>query len=266
MSQKIYKNDCQMRQDTLQKIFDQQSFNFIASKLNKENLKFLELGCRGHCNLIVALANQYPNLIEYTGIDDNSEFIEQAAKRLKGTPLKSLRLIHSTAADIHHFDFGLFDVIYSRLYFMYIQNYTLVLKQILKKLKVGGTIICEEPDLSTNFCNPSHAAYDEFLHLFRALGKVKKMNFKVGAEFHTLFIELGLKITDMQFSQPILMNEERKRFMDLSMSAARNDCIEHGLISAERFDVLIDSLKNLAADARYYFAIARQTHISAIKV
>ncbi|QHS24828.1 hypothetical protein [Piscirickettsia salmonis] len=156
-------------------------------------------------------------------------------------------------------------LIYSRLYFMYIQNYTLVIKQILKQLKVGGTIICEEPDLSTNFCNPSHTAYDESLHLFRSLGKAKKMNFKIGAELHTLFIELGLKITDMQFFQPVLMDEERKRFMDLSIFSARNDCIEYGLISSARFDALIDSLKKLAADDGYYFAIARQTHISAIK-
>lgn len=61
------------------------------------------------------------------------------------------------------------------------------------------------------------------------------------------------------------MDEERKRFMDLSIFSARNDCIEYGLISSARFDALIDSLKKLAADDGYYFAIARQTHISAIK-
>ncbi|ALA26744.1 hypothetical protein AVI51_16465 (plasmid) [Piscirickettsia salmonis] len=265
MSKKIYKDDCQERLDTLQKIFDQQSLKFITDKLDKKNLKLLELGCRGNCDLIIALANKYPNLIEYTGIDDNPKFIKQAEKRLSDIPLKSLKLTHAMITDVSGLGFDLYDVIYSRLYFMYIQNYVEALKQVLNQLKVGGIIICEEPDLRTNFCNPAHVAYDEFLNLFGALGKVKKMNFKIGSELHTNFLELGLKITDIQFSQPVLMDEERKRFMDLSMTAARNDCIEYGLITPERFDVMINSLKRLSADERYYFAIARQTHISAIK-
>ncbi|QIX57309.1 class I SAM-dependent methyltransferase (plasmid) [Piscirickettsia salmonis] len=43
--------------------------------------------------------------------------------------------------DVSGLGFDLYDVIYNRLYFMYIQNYVELLKQVLNQLKKVGGII-----------------------------------------------------------------------------------------------------------------------------
>jgi hypothetical protein len=136
---------------------------------------------------------------------------------------------------------------------------------MLKLVKPGGLLVCEEADISCSFCNPTSAIYDRCFELFLAISDIRNQHFRLGATLYRLFQDVGLANPEACLIQPIALSEYHKRLIDLSLFELADGLIEVKLTTRQETDQIISQLRALAADEKTVFGVPRVTQVWARK-
>ncbi|WP_224095660.1 class I SAM-dependent methyltransferase [Nostoc sp. MS1] len=248
----------------------------ILNKVHKPYTEFLlqrvgleagmvvaDIGC-GTGNVSNWLAQQVGDNGSVFGVDISAEQLEQARKNAKVEGLSnvtfSLGSAYATGLPLESFD-----LVYCRFLLMHLTQPTDALNQMQSLLKPGGILVCEEADFSCTFCDPPSRAYERCFELFMTISDIRGQHFRLGATLYRFFMDVGLANSEVCLFQPVVLHQDNKRLIDLSLFEAVDALIEAGITTPQEIDQTITQIRALAADEKTVFGIPRVTQVWARK-
>lgn len=230
--------------------------------LGKEML-VADIGC-GIGSVSTWIAQQvFPNG-SVVGVDASIAQVEQARQKAKTLDLKNVTFVEGSAYDTK-LPSDSFDLVYCRFLLMHLTHPADALREMLRLVKPGGLLVCEEADFSTAFCDPPSSVYDRCFELFLGLSDFRAQHFRMGGTLYQLFLSVGLAAPEVSLVQPVVVRGETKRLMEMSLSEATAAMLEAKLATSREIKRTVTELKKLAADETTLCGIARVTQVWAHK-
>jgi len=207
-----------------------------------EGMRVVDIGC-GSGNTACWVAERVGPRGSVVAIDNSSEQIEQARQQAKS---RGLTNIDFQVADIYspRLPERSFDVAYCRLVLMHLTRPVDALRSMGSLVRTGGTIACEEMDLSRWLCDPPTRTLTRFYELNEALGTRRGENFRIGASLHRLFREAGFAAPEVSANFALVLRGEQKRLLALTFVEFAPEAVREGLATqAEMEEIAADLLK-----------------------
>jgi ubiquinone/menaquinone biosynthesis C-methylase UbiE len=212
----------------------------------REGLRVVEIGC-GSGNITRRLARAVGPTGEVVGIDASASQIEQAERLVRASGLSNVSFRVADAAS-PNLPPGSFDLAYCRLVLMHMVDPAAAIRSMRNLVRPGGSVVCEEMDLSRWLCDPPSPAMERCFALKLALGDLRGVHFRIGPELHRLFREAGFAETHVASVFAISLLDPFKRSTGLSLQSFGPSLLEHGLVDVEELDQLVSELLRLADD------------------
>jgi ubiquinone/menaquinone biosynthesis C-methylase UbiE len=212
----------------------------------REGMRVVEIGC-GSGNITRRLARAVGPTGEVVGIDLNASQVEQAERLVRASGLSnvSFQIADAAAPNLPQ---GSFDLAYCRLVLMHMVDPVAAIQSMRDLVRPGGSVVCEEMDLSRWLCDPPSPAMERCFALKLALGELRGVHFRIGPELHRMFREAGLADPHVASIFAISLHDPFKRSTGLSLQSFGASLFEHGLVGAEELDQLVAELLRLADD------------------
>lgn len=132
------------------------------------------------------------------------------------------------------------DLACTRLLLNHVKEPGAVLWELMRVVRPGGWIVCEETDIMTLIADPPSEAYRRFVSLGVAYSEHRNSHSRLGPSLHRLFRVAGLEPT-VRFSQPIHMHGDERRLWELTYLEMAPAILAAGLIGQ-------DELASLSAE------------------
>jgi SAM-dependent methyltransferase len=227
----------------------------------RRGMRVADLGC-GVGMVTELLAEVVGPEGQVVGVDISGEQLAQARKRLMlgGT---SARFVQASATDT-----GLpresFDLVYCRFLLMHLPDPESALREMHALLRPGGTLVCEDGDLTTVGSQPS-SALDQGPALFTRLGAVRGVDYTLGGRLFHMVQAAGFPSPEITFNQPVVARGENKRLLELSVAEAGPALLDAGLLTAEELDRTLAEMRRANADESILAVMPRMTQVWARK-
>ena len=101
---------------------------------------------------------------------------------------------------------------------------------MLRLLRPGGILVCEDGDLTTAGSEPA-SALDAFADLWGRLGPCRGLDFTLGRRLFQLVRNMGAAHPEITFHQPVRARGQDKRLLELTVSEAGPAFVAAGLIT-----------------------------------
>lgn len=222
-----------------------------------------DIGC-GTGNVSNWLAQEVGPSGSVFGVDASPGQLEQAQRNAEIQGLANIKFVEGSAYDTGLPD-NAFDLVYCRFLLMHLTQPTDALREMLRLVKPGGILVCEEADISCTFCDPPSPAYNRCVELFLAISDMRHQHFRLGANLYRFFQNIGLAAPEVSMFQPVVLNKENKCLVDLSLFEAADALIQAGLTTQEEIDQTLRQIRALADDETTIFGIFRVTQTWARK-
>src|SRR5262249_12059402 len=142
------------------------------------------------------------------GMDASAAQIAEARRQLDGTDT-NISFVEASATSIGWPDAS-FDLVYCRFLLLHLTQPEQALRGILRVLKPGGSIVCEDGDLTSAGSEPP-SALDAFADLFGRLGPVRGVDYTLGRRLFQMVSASGFEKPEVTFNQPVAARGENKR-------------------------------------------------------
>lgn len=216
----------------------------------------LEMGC-GTGNMTRFIAEQVGESGRVTAVDISHEQLTIAKKNCGG--LKQITFIESAIFDLK--ELPQFDFIYCRFIVIHLPKPAEALQFMLRFLKPGGKIVCEEATNRVFCCYPYSSLYQKSRELLLMLADRKNLDFDFGEKLYGVFHDLKLKNIFVKFTQPIFTSKKLKKIIPLLMSSLKSQFIANNFITENEINTFIDELYHFIEDDRYLISFPRTTQI-----
>lgn len=226
-----------------------------------EGMNVIEVGC-GTGAMTSWIANVVGPSGKVTAIDADARQIALAERRAKDAGIANVRFMHCRIPS-DDLPASVFDLAYARLVLMHVREPESALRSLLRTLKPGATIVCEEATSSTAFARPPQKAVTEINRLFEDLGKLAGTDFDVGDKLVDLMRSAGARVTGAQFVQPMLALDAASRFLELGANDVRPVMLETGLLTEATANDLLVELRAMSSQASGYYALGRVAQVIA---
>jgi SAM-dependent methyltransferase len=197
-----------------------------------------------------------------TAIDADARQIALAERRAKDAGISNVRFVNCRIPN-DDLPAAAFDLAYARLVLMHVREPETALRSLLRTLKAGGTIVCEEATSSTAFARPPHKVIAEINRLFEALGRLVGADFDVGDKLVDLVRGAGCRVKSAQFIQPMLALDAASRFLELGANEVRPLMLKTGLLTETVANELLGEILALSARGHGYYALGRVAQVTA---
>jgi SAM-dependent methyltransferase len=213
----------------------------------KPGLRVAEIGC-GSGNMTCWLANKVGPTGHVTGVDSSRESLEQAQKQVRARHLGNVELVCS---DVNQLSLpqGSFDLVYCRFVLMHQLQPEKGLRQMRGIVRTGGSVVCEELDLSRCFFEPAAPFVQRMMELNVALGDHRKVHYRLGSRMNTLFQRAGFGQFEVGFFTPGLLRGPVKQLLTLSFREIAGKIVEDSLASQAEVEQIIREASRTDADA-----------------
>lgn len=222
-------------------------------------MRALDMGC-GTGTVSRWMATQVGAAGEVVGADISAAQLVVAKREAARLGLANLRYLETGV-----YDTGLpratFDLVYCRFLLCHVGDPAAGVREMCALLKPGGVLLCEDVDLSSQFCDPPCVPYDRMRDLMIALGRSRGVDYCLGPRLHRLFRQEGLAQPNVRFHQPVLARGEAKRFWEYTYLEAVPAMIRAGLADAAEVQQLAQVMAQVAADEHSMVAQARKVQV-----
>jgi SAM-dependent methyltransferase len=195
------------------------------------------------------------------GIDLSAEQLEQARKRLTGQP--QVTLVQADVTDTG-LPGGSFDLVYCRFLLLHLMHPGDGLREMLRLLRPGGILVCEDGDLTSAGSEPP-SALGLFAELFGRLGPTRRLDYTLGRRLYHLVREAGVATPQIIYSQPAFASGEKKRLLELSVEEAGGAFLQAGLITPATLNSALREMRQLADDETVLAIMPRMAQVWARK-
>jgi len=211
--------------------------------------RVLELAC-GPRGVLELLAQGVGPTGAVTGLDINPVHVAQAREHVTSLGLGNVNVIEADARQTA-LPTGSFDLVYARLILINIPDPERVVAEMVRLVKPGGWIACEEADGGAMLCQPPHPAYTCLTDTFKMLYRHDGADILIGRRLPQLLDAAGVLDVGVEARAdvPPAGHPRRTVILDL-LQAMRGKIIEQGLLST-------GELNRLDRDAREHLANPR---------
>jgi len=227
----------------------------------KRGMRVADLGC-GVGMVTALLARLVGPQGVAVGIDYSGEQLAQARQQAKKSG-GNMAFVEASATET-----GLasdtFDLVYCRFLLLHLPQPELALREMLRLLKPGGVLLCEDGDLTSSGSQPP-SALGAFADLWGRLGPHKGVDYTLGNRLYEMVHAAGFMAPEISFNQPVVARGEDKRLLELSVAEAGPSFIAAGLISAPELAATVAEMQRLNADERVLAIMPRMAQVWARK-
>ena len=224
-------------------------------------MRVADLGC-GVGMVTQVLAEVVGPTGEVVGVDFSSAQIEQA-RTLLPTPMSNVRFVEASATET-----GLsresFDLVYCRFLLIHLTQPDLALREMYNLLKPNGILVCEDGDLTSAGSEP-HSKLQEFSNLFGGLGPKWGVDYTLGRRLFRMVLAANFSQTQISLNQPVFVQGENKRLLELSVAEAGPAFVAAGLITTEELTQTLIEMGRLATDETVVAIMPRMSQVWARK-
>jgi SAM-dependent methyltransferase len=196
------------------------------------------------------------------GVDASAAQLTSARERFKGRSA-NITFVEASATAT-----GLppasFDLVFCRFLLIHLPEPERALAEMRALLKPGGTLVCEDGDLSSAGSEPP-SALDDFAELWGRMGPTRGVDYTLGRRLFRMVRAAGFPAPQVSFNQPVAASGENKRFLELSVAEAGPAFVDAGLITAEELVNTLVQMRGLAADGSVLAVMPRMTQVWARK-
>ena len=113
------------------------------------------------------------------------------------------------------------------------------LQQMRDLLRPGGSVVCEELDLSRCFFEPLCPFVQRMMELNVVLGDHRGVHYRLGSRMNTLFQKAGFTKFHIGFFTPAVMRGPVKQLLTHSFREMAGKVVEYGLATQAEVDEII---------------------------
>jgi SAM-dependent methyltransferase len=233
----------------------------LAAAGIRRGMRVADLGCG--VGMVTAMMGELVGPRGHVvGIDASAAQLAQARQRLRsgGT---NVRFVQASATDT-----GLppasFDLVYCRFLLIHLPEPQRALGEMHALLRPGGTLVCEDGDLTSAGSEPP-SALDAFADLWGRLGPRRGLDYTLGRRLFHMVLAAGFPAPEIIFNQPVLARGENKRLLELSVAEAGPAFVDAGLITTEELERVLVEMRSLNADGSVLAVMPRMTQVWARK-
>jgi ubiquinone/menaquinone biosynthesis C-methylase UbiE len=243
------------RLQLLNRIFGSASRQLLTKVGLLSARRIAEIGC-GTGLMTTWIAAQAGAGASVWGVDNSEGQLAVAADNAKTAGLHNLSF-HLAPADNTGLPHASFDLVYSRFLMCHLTNPVAALKEMWSLLRTGGTLVCEDFEMSAVGTSPPTSAYEHLIAISRAVDRRCGVDSDVGAKLHTLLAEAGCRKPEIAIYQPAFLRGQPKEFWKITLREAQSAIVKWGIASIEEMDSLCDELDGIANDPSILVLIAR---------
>jgi 2-polyprenyl-3-methyl-5-hydroxy-6-metoxy-1,4-benzoquinol methylase len=134
-----------------------------------------------------------------TAIDLSEEHLGEARRLGAAANLRNVVWINASIYE-HGLSEDSFDFAYARWILTHLNRPIHAMRKVLKALKPGGVMVCEEPDISTLYTEPVSWAYKRYQEIAMAAVERRGLDYAAGRRLHCWARAAGFKILDIGVS------------------------------------------------------------------
>lgn len=166
----------------------------------------VDIGC-GHGEVTFILSSEFAPKGNILGVDADPKQIEVA--KIKVDSLENVSLLCN---DIYTLDLPdeSFDYLYCRCLLIHLPDPKAALANMIKLLKPGGKLICEEVDVRGLRCIPEKKGFDRWMRYWFNLGRSLGVAYDFPDRMFQTLLDLNLKIKVFQINQPVSWSQDAK--------------------------------------------------------
>ena len=135
------------------------------------------------------------------GIDFSGAQLTRARERLAGSGT-SASFVEASATDTG-LPPGSFDLVYCRFLLLHLPEPERALGEMRSLLKPGGTLVCEDGDLTSSGSEPP-SALAAFADLWCRLGPRRGLDYNLGRRLFHMVLAAGFPAPEITFNQPVV--------------------------------------------------------------
>lgn len=209
--------------------------------------RVLELAC-GPRGVLELLAEQVGPTGTVTGLDINPIHVAQARRHATSMRLGNVTVVEGDARDCA-LPAESFDLVYARLILINVPDPEQIVAEMVRLVKPGGWIACEEADAGAMICQPPHAAYTRLTDTFKALYRHDGADLLIGRRLHQLLDAAGVLDIGVEARADVVPADHSRRTVILDiLQAMRSKLTEQGLLSNAELDRLDRAAREHLAD------------------
>ena len=215
----------------------------------------VEMGC-GTGLMALWMAEQIGTRGSVWAVDNSEAQLDVAEKNAQVMGLQNISF-HAAGADDTRLPRGYFDLVYSRFLMCHLPNPVAALKEMSDVLSPGGTLVCEDFEMSAVGTHPPAEAYRRLIGVSRAVDRQRGIDSDIGGKLHTLFAEAGYRDPKITICEHAFLQGEAKRFWAITLREAESAIVAGCLASAEEIESICKDLERIAEDNCVLVLVAR---------
>ncbi len=201
---------------------------------------------------------------DVVAIDLSQDQLAEARDRAAAAGLENIEFREASIYE-HGLPAESFDVSYSRYLLVHLNEPVQAMEAIYSSLKPGGTMVCEEVDISVVYTEPATEAYHTFRDLTLVAGEKGGVDYAGGRRLHRWAREAGFEIVEVNAYQRHYVSGPFKRFWSWTFLEAGPSMIEAGMLTEERFEQLASGMQEADDDPEIQVGHARHHQLIARK-
>ena len=227
----------------------------------RRGMRVADIGC-GPGMVTAMLAEIVGPEGDVVGVDLSGAQIAQARSRIRNGA-RNIDFVEASAVDT-----GLpresFDLVYCRFLLMHLPEPERALAEMLALLKPNGILVCEDGELTSAGSEPPSALV-AFSDLWGLLGAQRGIDYDLGRRLYQMVLAAGFTMPKIVFNQPVAVEGENKRLLELSVAEAGPTFVNAGLITATELDSTLAEMRRANENPSVVAVMPRMTQVWARK-
>ena len=227
------------RLQMLHEVYGRGTREFLRRAGLTAGMRVADLGC-GVGKVSADLARMVGPQGHVVGIDMSAEQLVEAAALMTQEGLSNVSFVRASATSTA-LPAGSFDLVYCRYLLLHLIHPAEGVGEMLRLLKPGGIIACEDGDLPSAESVPP-SVLDIFSRLYAQLGPLRKVDYGLARHLYQLVRTAGFPLPEITFNKPAYARGELKRLLELSVAEAGPGFVHAGLISQTDLETAIQAM------------------------
>ena len=210
-------------------------------------MSVLDVGC-GSGSVSLWLAERVGPQGRVLGVDASPEQVALASNRARARSLGQVEFRAMAAEALDGLE-ERFDLVFARFLLVHVAEPEAVLRAMLRRVRPGGLLACDEQELAAACCLPPADAFAASLALAYRASRARGLDYDYGGRLFALFAALGCEDVRLGVVQPALTGPAKRlwpRFFRESGPALVAD----GQIAEAELAAMIVGLDRIVADDR----------------
>src|SRR5215469_9014208 len=209
----------------------------------------LDLGC-GPGEVMRLMAEVVGASGRVVGMDTDARLGTETLAILRNSGCEQCSFIEGNVQDLERVDIGSFDLVFSRLLLLHLEDPVLALRKMYSRVRPGGWIVVQEYYFPTVDSYPTVEALLEFKTVFFGVYEKEGRETRMGVKLPAFFIEADIGAPDgtdvagfLHTAGVGMITAVYRSLLPLAL--------KHGITTQERSDWFFEEIRNLGSTNHY---------------